>query len=50
MSGYLDQSEGELVRINVRVTSSPSFREIDSSNVQAGEGVSSEEPKDSEQE
>lgn len=41
--GYLDQSEGRLVRINVRVTSSPAFREIDSSNVQPGEGVSSSE-------
>lgn len=38
--GYLDQSDGHVVRINVRVPSNPAYREIDSANVQPGEGVS----------
>ena len=37
--GYLDQSDGHVVRINVRVPSNPAYREIDSANVQPGEGV-----------
>lgn len=42
VQGYLEQSDGSVVRINVRVPSSPAYREIDSPNVQPGEGVSSE--------
>lgn len=39
VQGYLDQSDGQVVRINVRVPSSPAYREIGSDNVQPGEGV-----------
>lgn len=43
VTSYLEQNEGALVRINVRVPSSPAYREISSSNVQAGDGVVSSE-------
>lgn len=43
VTGYLEQSDGKVVRINVRIPSSPAYREIDSSNVQPGDGVSSSE-------
>ena len=40
VEGYLEQYPGSVVLINVRVTSAPSFREVSSDNVQAGQGVS----------
>ncbi|MBM6676840.1 FtsQ-type POTRA domain-containing protein [Olsenella uli] len=39
VEGYLAQSDGHVVRINVRVPSSPAYRELDSDNVQPGDGV-----------
>ena len=43
VSGYLEQSDGQVVRINVRVPSNPAYRVIDSDNVQAGDGVSTQD-------
>lgn len=43
VEGYLDQSDGKVVRINVRVPSSPAYREIGSDNVQPGDGVDATE-------
>lgn len=40
--GYLDQHEGAIVLINVRVVSNPAFREIASENVQGGSGTAPE--------
>lgn len=40
VEAYLDQYPGHVVRINVRVPSDPTFREIDSDSVEAGDGVS----------
>ena len=39
VSGYLEQNQGSLVSINVRVVSSPAYRVIDSENAQQGDGV-----------
>ena len=43
VQGYLDQSDGQVVRINVRVPSNPAYRVIDSPNVQAGDGVAAQD-------
>lgn len=40
VESYLEQYPGSVVLINVRVTSAPSFREVASDHLQAGEGVS----------
>lgn len=39
VSGYLEQNQGSLVSINVRVVSNPAYRVIDSENAQQGDGV-----------
>ena len=39
VSGYLAQHPDSIISINVRVVSSPAYREIASENVQQGEGV-----------
>lgn len=39
VSGCLEQNQGSLVSINVRVVSSPAYRVIDSENAQQGDGV-----------
>lgn len=42
VTGYLAEHEGSLLLINVRVVSSPAYRELTSENLTAGSGVSSE--------
>lgn len=42
VSGYLERHPDSLVSINVRVVSSPAYREISSENVQQGDGVVAE--------
>lgn len=41
VEGYLEQHQGAIVLINVRVVSNPAFREIDSENVRGGNGTTS---------
>ena len=43
VESFLEQHQGSVVLINVRMPSNPSFREIDSENVQGGDLISDEQ-------
>lgn len=43
VESFLEQHQGSVVLINVRIPSSPAFREIDSENVQGGDTISGEQ-------